>query len=52
MSHWTKLDHITFLAAFALSTINIFLLRQDLMILIFTLLLVALVYDIYETKKK
>lgn len=51
MSHWTKPDHVTFLIAFVLSITNVFLLRQDVMILIFIFLLIALVYDIYETKK-
>lgn len=52
MSHWTKPDHVTFLIAFALSIVNLILVSREVGTAIFVFLLIALIYDIYETKKR
>jgi hypothetical protein len=45
--HWSKLDHITFLIAMILVAVNIFINSRELQIVIFILMLIALIYDIF-----
>ncbi len=51
MPYWTKFGHVIFLIALILSGINIILFDKKIAILAFVLLIAALVYDIYKTKK-
>ncbi len=51
MSHWTKFDHVTFLIAFVLSIANLFFVSSEVGMAIFVFLLLALIYDIHETKR-
>ncbi len=52
MSHWTKLDHVTFLVAFILSIVNLLIADRYVGAAIFVFLLIALVYDIYESRNE
>lgn len=50
MSHWTKLDHWTFLVAFILALINLFVNSREVGVGIFAFLLIAFLYDLHEQK--